>query len=139
MVTRRNFLIGTTAGALWASSKLPAADDATGPIIVTNWEHAAGANQAGWPVLEKGETALDAVEAAINYVELMRDGESPGEAARRAMLRIVAKGFHIDGAIVTLNKGGQCGAASLGDWDGGRFEYSVNDRRGPRQTYVESL
>ena len=50
-----------------------------------------------------------------------------------------AKGFHIDGAIGTLNKQGQTGAATLGAWDGGKFEYTVHDRRGSRQTFVKSL
>jgi N4-(beta-N-acetylglucosaminyl)-L-asparaginase len=326
VVTRRHFLLGTAATAVLASSKLPAAEGSTGPIIVTNWEHAPDANKAGWAILDKGGSALDAVEAGINYVELhpnqpwvgfggspnavgettldammmwgpthdvgavgclkrvkkavsvarkvmestrhtflvgedatrfavemgfdetslsnkhsvqmweewaakgekpdawlpeprdatakvkghdtvgslaidaqgnicagcstnglgfklpgrvgdspvagagaycdndiggaiatgngdvmmrflpsyhavelMREGASPGEAAREALMRIVAKGFHIDGAIVTLNKQGQHGAASLGTWGGGKFEYSVHNRQGPSRTPVESL
>ena len=36
----------------------------TTPVIVSTWEAGETANQAGWPILQKGGRALDAVEAA---------------------------------------------------------------------------
>ncbi|MBV9242739.1 MAG: isoaspartyl peptidase/L-asparaginase, partial [Acidobacteria bacterium] len=34
------------------------------PVIVSTWDSGRTANNAGWPILQKGERALDAVEAA---------------------------------------------------------------------------
>ena len=36
----------------------------TGPVVVSTWDSGLTANKAGWPILQKGGKALDAVEAA---------------------------------------------------------------------------
>lgn len=54
-------------------------------------------------------------------VEFMRQGMTPTDAAEAAMSRIIAKYPVFKGAIITLNKAGQYGAASWG-WT---FTYSV--------------
>ena len=95
-LTRRDLLVGTAATALVAGSPLARAGSQTrGPVIVTSWEFGPGANGVGWPILEQGGSAIDAVEAAINYVELLPDefyvgyGGSPnaiGETTLDAMI-----------------------------------------------------
>ncbi|MEM8773032.1 MAG: N(4)-(beta-N-acetylglucosaminyl)-L-asparaginase [Pseudomonadota bacterium] len=99
MVTRRNFLAGAAgmaASAAQASAQSSReAEPQDGPVIVTSWEFGPGANDQGWPILERGGLAIDAVEAAINYVELLPDefyvgfGGSPntvGETTLDAMM-----------------------------------------------------
>jgi len=94
-LTRRNFITGTTAMALAAAAGKSPAAASGGPVLVTSWEFGPGANAKGWPVLENGGLAIDAVEAAINYVELLPDefyvgyGGSPnaiGETTLDAMM-----------------------------------------------------
>lgn len=94
MLTRRQFL-ATTAGAVAATSVMPVYAGSSGPLIITNWQFAAGANNVAWPILDSGGTAIDAVETAINYVELLDDefyvgfGGSPntlGETTLDAMI-----------------------------------------------------
>jgi N4-(beta-N-acetylglucosaminyl)-L-asparaginase len=70
MTTRRRFLHSTllAGGAL----ALPRADAATTPSqarVVSTWDFGVGANQAAWPVLTRGGSALDAVEAGARWAE----------------------------------------------------------------------
>lgn len=95
-ISRRAVIAGAGTAALAAGAAravTPAA--ATHPVIVTSWEFGPGANAVGWPVLESGGLAIDAVEAAINHVELLPDefyvgfGGSPnaiGETTLDAMM-----------------------------------------------------
>lgn len=46
--------LGRTARTLWV----------TRPVVVSTWDSGISANNAAWPLLQKGGTALDAVEAA---------------------------------------------------------------------------
>jgi len=46
---------------------------ATGPFLLTTWDFGPGANEDAWPILASGGSAIDAVEKAINYVELLPD------------------------------------------------------------------
>ena len=94
-LTRRELIVGTSATALAASSLRASRVELGGPVIVTSWEFGPGANQVGWPILQQGGLAIDAVEAAINYVELLPDefyvgfGGSPnsiGETTLDAMM-----------------------------------------------------
>jgi len=73
-LTRRAFVGGAAAAGALASRPAMAMQGraATLPIIVTSWDFGPGANEAGWPLLEAGRLA-DAVEAAINHVELLPD------------------------------------------------------------------
>ena len=80
ILTRRGFIGATgTAATLAATTKLSAQTNgsssgrATGPFILTTWDFGPGANEEGWPIIESGGSALDAVEKAINYVELLPD------------------------------------------------------------------
>jgi len=78
--TRREFIGAAAAGAaLAAGAPLQAKGAAarsgriTGPFILTTWDFGPGANAIGWPVIQGGGSALDAVEQAINHVELLPD------------------------------------------------------------------
>lgn len=75
-MTRREFALASTAAALAAlpSSGLAANEERHGgPVIITTWDFGPGANDVGWPILQKRGLAIDAVEAAINHVELLPD------------------------------------------------------------------
>ncbi len=94
-LTRRNFIAGTAAMALTGATGKNAAAEKGSPVIVTSWEFGPGANAAGWPVIAGGGLSIDAVESAINYVELLPDefyvgyGGSPnalGETTLDAMM-----------------------------------------------------
>jgi isoaspartyl peptidase/L-asparaginase-like protein (Ntn-hydrolase superfamily) len=39
------------------------------PVMISTWNHGIDANKAGWEVLEKGGTSLDAVEAGARHTE----------------------------------------------------------------------
>lgn len=78
--TRRGFIGASSAAAgLAATTRLSAqagagvGGRATGPFILTTWDFGPGANEEGWPIIAGGGSALDAVEKAINYVELLPD------------------------------------------------------------------
>ena len=78
--SRRGFMGATgTAAGLAATTKLSAqstgsaSGQARGPFLLTTWDFGPGANEEGWPVLAGGGSAIDAVEKAINYVELLPD------------------------------------------------------------------
>lgn len=75
-MTRRAF--GAGAGAVAAAGGLAKGTTLPGPFIVTTWHFGASANAVGWPVLSGGGSALDAVEAAINHVELLDDEPTVG-------------------------------------------------------------
>lgn len=78
-LTRRTFLgAGVGAAGMGAASpasaaKATASTAAPGPFILTTWDFGPGANAVGFPLLARGRSALDAVEAAINHVELLPD------------------------------------------------------------------
>lgn len=93
-LTRRGFL-GVTAATTAAAATASAQPRQSAPIILTSWEFGPGANAVGWPILARGGSAMDAVEAAINQVELRPDvfdvgyGGSPnaiGETTLDAMI-----------------------------------------------------
>ncbi len=75
-MTRREFALASAATTL---ASLPLAGLAAdkqghgGPTIITTWDFGPGANEVGWPILRQGGLAIDAVEAAINHVELLPD------------------------------------------------------------------
>lgn len=59
-------------GAAAAGAKM-SAPEVTGPFILTTWDFGPGANEVGYEYLKQGGSAIDAVEAAINHVELLPD------------------------------------------------------------------
>lgn len=72
-ISRRNFLLGAATTALAVNATGLRAASAAGPVILTSWDFGPGANTVGWPILARGGLAIDAVEAAINHVELLPD------------------------------------------------------------------
>jgi N4-(beta-N-acetylglucosaminyl)-L-asparaginase len=94
MSSRRKFLknIGLTAasiplaGSVVKASGFLSDDDAfdgniNKPIILSTWSFGQVANQAGWDILSKGGTALDAVEATAKFVEADLTQKSVGLGA----------------------------------------------------------
>ena len=77
--TRRTLLKGVLGGATLAATSGPAAGAertagaVSAPFILTTWDFGPGANAVGFERLAKGGSSIDAVEAAINYVELLPD------------------------------------------------------------------
>lgn len=80
MSSRRNFLkLGVLGGLGLSQINLFAKSNATKPhydstikpkpIMVSTWNHGLQANEAGWEILAKGGSALDAVEAGARIVE----------------------------------------------------------------------
>jgi N4-(beta-N-acetylglucosaminyl)-L-asparaginase len=111
-VSRRMFLGGlvTTAAAL-AARPLRAASVHGGPVILTSWDFGPGANDVGWPVLESGGLAIDAVERAINHVELLPDefwvgyGGVPNEIGETTLDAMMMWGpTHDVGAVGALKR-----------------------------------
>ncbi|MGJ7900840.1 N(4)-(beta-N-acetylglucosaminyl)-L-asparaginase [Lysobacter sp. 1R34A] len=81
MTSRRDFLhssllaassvaLPTLAAPASATAKTDAArKTAAGARVVSTWDFGVGANQAAWPVLAGGGSALDAVEAGARWAE----------------------------------------------------------------------
>jgi N4-(beta-N-acetylglucosaminyl)-L-asparaginase len=82
MLTRREWLIGSmgtlAAGCVRAGARQDRPAAGSLPVLATTWEFGKKANGAAWAVLEKGGSALDAVEAGINEIELDPAEESVG-------------------------------------------------------------
>ncbi len=72
-VSRRSLIIGAAAAAIATGNTTLQAAQGKGPVILTSWEFGPGANEQGWPILAAGGLAIDAVETAINHVELLPD------------------------------------------------------------------
>ena len=72
MIDRRKFLQLPLAGIplmlvdkiMGQKTFVPSTGNSSSPIILSTWEAGVTANDGGWPVLQKGGRALDAVEAA---------------------------------------------------------------------------
>ncbi len=108
-LTRRGFLGATGASAVAAAA--PAQTSRRGPVILTSWEFGPGANAAGWPILARGGSPIDAVEAAINQVELRPDvfdvgyGGSPNEIGETTLDAMMMWGpTHEVGAVGCLKR-----------------------------------
>ena len=78
MTTRRKFIqIGAISSLIPAiglkgcTPTAPAKDNkpANKPIVISTWNHGIPANVAAWEILEKGGSALDAVEAGVRIPE----------------------------------------------------------------------
>ncbi len=48
------------------------------PVVISTWKHGLEANKAAWQKLEKGESALDAVEAGVRVTESDATNKSVG-------------------------------------------------------------
>lgn len=78
----------------------------TKPIVISTWRHGQDANAGAWPILERGGTALDAVEAGVRVTEADPKGRTVGIG-----------GFPDRDGIVTLdacimNAQGDCGSVA---------------------------
>ncbi|MBB3274395.1 MULTISPECIES: N(4)-(beta-N-acetylglucosaminyl)-L-asparaginase [Pseudoxanthomonas] len=71
MTDRRQFLQAglLAAGALSLPAMRAGAASAPGARVVSTWDFGVPANQAAWPVLARGGTALDAVETGARWAE----------------------------------------------------------------------
>ncbi|MEM9168669.1 MAG: N(4)-(beta-N-acetylglucosaminyl)-L-asparaginase [Pseudomonadota bacterium] len=112
-VSRRTVL-AAAGGSLALSSASASAvqKPAAGrPFILTTWDFGPGANAVGFPILAQGGSALDAVEAAINHVELLPDeyyvgyGGVPNEVGETTLDAMVLWGpTHDVGAVGCLKR-----------------------------------
>jgi N4-(beta-N-acetylglucosaminyl)-L-asparaginase len=115
-VSRR--ALGAAALGMAATAALPA-EAKTGtpkpipiskPFILTTWDFGPGANDIGWQVLGQGGSAIDAVEKAINHVELLGDywvgaGGVPNEVAETTLDAMIMWGpTHDVGAVGCLKR-----------------------------------
>jgi N4-(beta-N-acetylglucosaminyl)-L-asparaginase len=74
----RRELLGAAAGTVALGTMLKAAPvqarvEPGKPFILTTWDFGPGANKLGYDILREGGSSLDAVEIAINHVELLTD------------------------------------------------------------------
>lgn len=70
-----------SAPRLWASPKKQEKRKttlATGPIVISTWNHGLAANQAAWEKLSSGRSALDAVESGVKVTESDPNNRSVG-------------------------------------------------------------
>ena len=91
-MSRRNFLktsalgvggllLAKCAGGTEESNvieEITAVTTVTKPIVISTWNHGIDANKAAWKILEKGGSALDAVEAGVRVTESDADNRSVG-------------------------------------------------------------
>jgi N4-(beta-N-acetylglucosaminyl)-L-asparaginase len=116
MLTRREMLVGS-AGLLAAGCATPTGTLAvhdvrtTRPIVVTTWEFGLKANRAAWEALAAGRSALDAVEAGINVMELDPEelsvgfGGTPNEVGETTLDAMIMWGPEHDvGAVGCLKR-----------------------------------
>lgn len=100
--------LGITGAA--AKSAAPTAIPTGKPFILTTWDFGPGANAVGWPMLASGASAIDAVEAAINHVELLGDywvgaGGVPNEVGETTLDAMIMWGpTHDLGAVGCLKR-----------------------------------
>ena len=88
---RRQFIrFGAAVGALSVVKPSEATDivaqsyqgKAKGPIVLSTWNHGLAANEGAWAVLEKGGSALDAVEKGVMVTEADLTNRSVGVGGR---------------------------------------------------------
>lgn len=81
------------------------------PFILTTWEFGPGANALGYDILREGGSSLEAVEKAINHVELLTDeywvgyGGVPNEVGETTLDAMILWGpTHDIGAVGCLKR-----------------------------------
>jgi isoaspartyl peptidase/L-asparaginase-like protein (Ntn-hydrolase superfamily) len=88
---RRQFIrFGTAVGALSVVKPSQATNivaqsyqgKAKGPIVLSTWNHGLAANEGAWAVLQKGGSALDAVEKGVMVTEADLTNRSVGVGGR---------------------------------------------------------
>lgn len=110
-VSRRGFIGGAGAALVAAGTAQAVTQAHGGPVVLTSWAFGPGANQVAWPVLEQGGLAIDAVEAAINHVELLPEefwvgfGGVPNEVGETTLDAMIMWGpSHDVGAVGCLKR-----------------------------------
>lgn len=85
MTNRRRFLKTSALGAVAAPTLLEGCAPSTTsdaqairPVALSTWEHGLAANDAAWPILSTGGSALDAVEAGVRVPEADPDVTTVG-------------------------------------------------------------
>ncbi len=76
------------------------------PVVISTWKHGMEANEAAWARLEKGDNALDAVEAGVMVTESDPDNRSVGLGGLPDREGIVT----LDACI--MNHENECGAVA---------------------------
>lgn len=119
MKTRRNFIKVSALGgaAVFTSSCLASTKEQNieseettkiiKPVVISTWKHGIEANAAAWKILEKGGTALDAVEAGVRVTESDPTNGSVGLGGRPDREGIVT----LDACIMDHNN--KCGAVGF--------------------------
>lgn len=88
---RRQFIrFGAFLGALGVVRPIKASDivaqsfegKANGPLILSTWNHGIAANEGAWAILQKGGSALDAVEKGVMVTEADLSNRSVGVGGR---------------------------------------------------------
>jgi len=71
MTTRRQFLIGATAGlaALGTGKVSLSQEPQRRPLVISTWNHGLASNERAWEILNKNGRAIDAVEAGVQVAE----------------------------------------------------------------------
>lgn len=107
MTSRRQFLQSSllATGALALPRTMVAENNgtgrATGGRVVSTWDFGVGANAAAWPVLARGGSALDAVEAGARWAEADLCNSTVGHCGypdRDGVLTLDASIMHGDGS-----------------------------------------
>jgi L-asparaginase/N4-(beta-N-acetylglucosaminyl)-L-asparaginase len=110
---RRTFLKQSTLGVAAAPALLGACaqagprPQAVRPVALSTWEHGLAANDASWPILTGGGSALDAVEAGVRVTEADPTGTSVGYGGYPDRDGIVT----LDACI--MDERGRCGSVAF--------------------------
>ncbi|MGF1670224.1 MAG: isoaspartyl peptidase/L-asparaginase family protein [Balneolaceae bacterium] len=82
MISRNRFIKTISLGGLFPFSKAlhltPSDSKKASPIVLSTWSFGVEANRVAWDVIEKGGTALDAVEAGVKIPEADPENYSVG-------------------------------------------------------------
>jgi N4-(beta-N-acetylglucosaminyl)-L-asparaginase len=116
MSDRRSFLKSTALGAALGptllsgcTSNTPSDDGEAGvrPVALSTWSHGLDANEAAWPILTGGGSALDAVEAGVRVPEADPSVTSVGYGGRPDRFGRVT----LDACI--MDERGRCGSVAF--------------------------
>ena len=107
MPSRRTFLrTATLAAATTPLLRCGPATPTPAPTVISTWYHGRAANAAAWAVLERGGSALDAVEAGARLTEADPTGQTVGLGGRPDRDGVVT----LDASI--MDHEGRCGSVA---------------------------
>jgi N4-(beta-N-acetylglucosaminyl)-L-asparaginase len=90
-----------------ASGNITAAGEGTIPLVISTWNHGYAANEAAWKVLEKGGSALDAVEQGVRVCEADPDNMSVGYGG------LPDRDGHVTLDASIMKGNGECGSVTF--------------------------